>query len=388
MNDTVIRAFELPLQHAEPHVWPLLRECWKQATMLANWCVMELARHDVTRMGKMAKLPPYPYEKLHGRKLKGLYGRASESFRMKSGWWAGACISAATVCREVERAYHQDRFAVLWQCKQALRLYRYPYPWPIHAQSWKAAGLGEHDGKPWVEVVLPGGKARLQLRGGPEFGRQMGLFRQVVKGELPRLALVIREQPANRGCHRPGVESREAGGGARQFSRVMVKMVAKLPVKEKPGERVLTLCTDPNAFWVAELDGRQAWVLNNDHMRRAFEWQAVHAARLLRLAQDAKAERRLNPEALDALNDSRRRCCDKHHRRLSSWLHETAAHLVGFAARQKVGRVLYRDVKTGFIPSFPWHRLKTLLKDKLTAAGIVLDCASDNTEGPDDAISA
>lgn len=37
--NTVVRAFELPLQHADAEVWPLLRECWKQSAMLANWGV-------------------------------------------------------------------------------------------------------------------------------------------------------------------------------------------------------------------------------------------------------------------------------------------------------------------------------------------------------------
>lgn len=368
MSETVIRAFELPLRGCLAETWPLLRECWKHATELANWCVFTLASKD------KPDLPRHPGIK--GRKLKGLYGLASETFKFKTGFWSGAAISASTICRDVERHYHRERNAVVRFHRQALRTYRYPYPFPVHAQSWKDAGFDEA-GKPWIDVALPGGRVRLNLRGGPEFGRQLGHFRDVVNGKLPKLALSIREQPASPGCHRPTGEHREAGGGSRQHSRVMVKMVAHLPVREKPGERVLTVCTDPNAFLVAEIDGRQAWVLNADHVRRLHAWLAVHEDRLARFAQDTKAERRLDSDRRRQLNESRERACEKHTRRMSSWLHETAAHLVGFAARQRVGCIEFFDKDQGFIERFPWYRLNQLLQDKCTQAGVRLVCLSD-----------
>jgi hypothetical protein len=380
MSDTVVRAFELPVNVVEPReAWETIRECWKQATMLANWCVQQLLRNDVVRLPGMVKLAKMP--KINGKRLKGLYGLASETFgfTQPGNWWTGACRSASTICRDVERKYISERLNVIWHRKQAPCTYRYPYPWPIHAQAWRQARL-DRNGRPCIEVVLPSqefsfpdGGVGIQLRGGAEFGRQMGLFRQVVNGSLPMFQLVIREQHCSPSCHRPRLEARED-------SRVLVKMVAELPCREKLGDRVLTLITDPNAFWVAELDGRQAWVLNNDHMKRAFAWLAAHEDRLDRLAQDSKAERRLNPDALGAINRSRGRCCRKHHNRMASWLHETAAHLVGFAQRNRVGTVLYSDLEQGHIERFPWFKLKALLKDKLKATGIVCRCASDGEE--------
>ena len=364
-SPTVVRAFELPLHHLEAGErdgWDLLRECWREGTCLANWGVQQLLRADVTRLPEMEKLPKMPLIK--GVKLKGLYGLASESFAFKTGWWAGACNSASTILHTVEQKYRSERLNVLWHRKQDPTTYRYPYPWPVHARGWKEAGF--EDGRPFVRLALPGGEVVLRLRGGPEFGLQLGRFRQVVAGNLPRLQLVIRQQGASLGCHRPTVKDRGKN------CRVMVKMVAKLPAKEATGNRVLTLSTDPNAFWVAELDGRQAWVLNNDHMRRAFDWLAKYDAKRQRLAQDRKAERRMNRSHLADINEAQRRCGDKHARRMQSWLHETAAHLVGFCVRNHVGEVLYLDGERDFIPAFPWHRLKSLLSDKLTAAGIQL----------------
>lgn len=375
-TDTVIRAFELPLQGCMAETWPLLRECWRHSTELANWCVFELARADGPLLDK--------HPGVKGRKLKGLYGLASETFKMKTGWWAGACISASTICRDVESAYRRERNKVVRLHKQSLRTYRYPYPWPVHASGWKAAGLDE-SGKPWIDVALPGGTVRLHLRGGPEFGRQLTLFRCVVKGDLPRLALSIREQPCSTGCHRPHGAEKAAGGGQSRPMRVMVKMVARLPVLEKPGDRVLTLCTDPRAFWVAELDGRQAWVLNADHVKRAQDWINAHEDMLDRLSQDTKAERRLRTGRLRQLQEARQKRVQKHHDRVASWLHEITAHVVGFAVRQRVGAVVYHDRDRGFISRFPWARLKGLLADKLKAAGITLHAATDEGEGGSDA---
>lgn len=376
-GNTVIRAFELPLRHAEPDIWPLIREGWKQATMLANWCARHLLAHDVVRMPHMQSIKDFP--KMPALPKGGLYAIAGEAFglMMSGSWWAGQAGSFAAITKSVMDYWLAHRSAVLWYGNEQPPRWRYPYPFPIRSQEWCKAGL-DASGKPYVVVNLPSGtprkpiKARLDLRGGQEFGRQMALFRRVVEGDLPRLQLVIRQQGCSTGCHRATIPGREP-------ARVMVKMVATLPVLEATGQRTLTLITDPQAFWVAELDGRPAWVLNADHVRRACEWLAVHESRRQRMAQDRKAERRLDVGREDAWLRSLERCCDKHARRMSSWLHESAAHLAQFAQRNRVGLVLYRDLDRGFAPLFPWHRLKTLLADKLKALGIHCQCASDES---------
>jgi len=368
--ESIVRAFELPVGAIEPidgrDGWALVRQCWHEATCLANWGTRQLLANDVVRLSDMDKLPPPP--RVNGPVHKGLYGLANDTIGLKTGFWAGACISAATILRDVERAYNRDRLAVIWQRRQAPRTYRYPYPWPVHASGWKKAGFAND--RPFVICALPGGHVRFRLRGGPEFGRQMALFREVATGHRPRLQLVIREQPCSSSCHRPRLRDHPGD------SRLLIKMVAHLSVPPRREGRVLALCADPAAFWVAELDGRPAWVLNNDHYRRLSSWLAVHEARRQRLAQDAKAERRLGNRER-AWQRSLERACDKQHRRLSSWLHETTAHLAGFAARNGVSRVLYRDMERGFMPLFPWHRLKKMLVDRLQAEGITCTCLSD-----------
>jgi hypothetical protein len=366
--ETVVRAFELPVHRVEAEGrdgWVLIRECWRQATDLANWGVQTLLRADCVRLPGMDKLPPPP--RVNGKRLKGLYGKASEDFDFKGqrgpSFWAGACISASSILKAVEDKYVAERLNVLWHRRQAPANYRYPHPWPVHSQAWKDAGF-DAGGRPYVTCALPGGTATLRLRGGPEFGRQLSLFRQVVDGNLPKLQLVIRQQGASLSCHRPTMKDRGCA------CRVLVKIVARLPVTHRQGGRCLVLLTDPNSLWVAELDGRPAWVLNADHVRRAFNWLASWESRRQRLAQDRKAERRLKVGRLDQLNREGERCREKHRKRLHSWLHETAAHLAGFADRQKVGEVFYLDRDRGFMPAFPWSQLHALLADKIKALGI------------------
>jgi hypothetical protein len=289
-----------------------------------------------------------------------------------ASWWKGASQSVSLICRAVQRKYAAERLAVLWRKTQAPTTYRAPHPWPVNGQSWRAAWL-DGSGRPHVRVTLPGGAAELRLRGGPEFGRQMALFRQVCEGDLPRLQLDVRGQPRSSSFHRRG----------RGESRIMVKMVARLPRPEVKSGRVMTLCVLPEAFWAAELDGRPAWVLNAQHVRRAMDWLAVHYDRLQRLRQDAKAERRCCPRASRAWKASLDRMCEKHRRRMSSWLHEAAAYAVGFAARQGVGELCYDDSRRGGLPLFPWHRLKSLLADKCAAAGILLRDMAPQVMGDD-----
>ena len=376
----VVRSFEMPVQVIEPAgMWETVRECWRRGTDLANWCVHELAKNDITRTPDMTKLPAMP--PINGVKLKGLYGKASEffGFTKEGSWWDGACVCASTICRDVETSYKADRLELIWHRKRALRFYRYPYPWPIHSNRWVSARF-DQNGRPCVEVILPGrelafadGGTGIRLRGGKEFARQMGLFRQVVSRDLPRLQCVLREHKHLGTSSRPD----EPGG-----SRLMLKMVAKLPVKEKKDGKVMTLFTDKEAFWVASLSGKREdkqWTANYDHVRRMYDWLGVHNARRQRLSQDAKMESQCSSSKRRQWQRSLDNACEKQKRRMSSWLHEATAHVVGYCVRQGVSEVIY-DSSQRFSDGFPWFRLNSMLSDKLKAEGIQLHEAALNED--------
>lgn len=372
---TVVRAFELPVRDVEcadgRDGWALLRECWRQAACLSNWGVRQLLHADVVRDPSMERLPRMP--RIDGPKHKGLYGLATDTLGLKAGWWAGACISASTILRGVERKYAQDRLEVVWHQRKAPCTYRDPAPWPIHASSWRVAAL-DSSKRPYVVAALPGGLVTLRLKNGPDFRRQMALFREVVDGARPRRQLVVYQR----------------GTGATR--RVMCKMVADIEVRDRPGQRCLVLLTDPHAFWVAELDGRRAWVLNADHVRCAVARHLRHLCRLQRLGEDAKAGRRLGNNLAADMLPAVEAACQRDRDRLASFTHEAAAHLTGFAVRQGVGEVFYLDRDRGFLPSFPWHALRGKLEQKLQLSGIdfysesgaATVAAPVEGEGPDD----
>ena len=354
----------------------LLHEAWGQSTSLANWAARELDRRDVVRLPNMKKLPKMPSipQTRKGRKrLKGLYGLASVQFDFAAGWWKGTAICASSILRAVERKYRRERYKIVWGGERTSARYRYPAPFPVHANCWSAEF---RSGVPIITVRIGSHDVELRLRGGPEFGRQLANLRRVVSGEAKQCQLLISRQRSD-GGHRRTIEERKPGGGDRVSYRIMVKIVTHQPDRVVTGDRVLTLATDPNSLWVAELDGRQAWVLNADHVKRACDWQAVHASRRQRWAQDAKAERRASRRRRAQFQSSRDRCCEKHARRMKSWCQECAAHLAKFAVRQRVSTVAYMDADKSFMPAFPWAQLKLALANALSGEGIELVASPD-----------
>lgn len=357
----VIRAAELPVNKCLDMPWPefckLVHGCWAHSTALANWSVQQLAIADLVRTPGMEKPPK--------RGFVNLYAVAKKSYP-DWGWWAGAYKQAGSVLREAEKRYGAMRKDIL-RFSASLPTFRYPHPYPVHNQSWEARF---DDGKPVVRVQFPGGSVDLELRGGPEFGRQLALFRRLVEGKAKKCALAVRGHLTSSSNRRGTMEERTPGGGDRKHWRILVKFVVKTEAAERTADRVLTLCTDPQALWVAELDGRRAWVLNADHVRRACLWQESHRLRLQRWAEDTKAERRSDPYRRRQFNESRERCCLKHARRMDSWVKESVSHLLRFCLRQRVGTVAYLGRDAGFMPGFPWYKLNARLVDALKAEGI------------------
>lgn len=502
ISDSMPRAFELPLQSTTDDGWTLLRQCWKESTLLANWCIQQMQKVDAGRLPGMTfeeclkgYVPPDLFGNLVGREKEGR-GRKDKNKilpvipRQYPGteFFIGAKTSANAIIQQVSKKYLADRMDVLWLMKKSFPRYR-TFGWPVDPAGWsltmkprsndnkpkdergwrarckdgsfrlpwvqelldengelpdyclgrtidgknclntnaseeekakakeclKPAWLDD-SGRPHIVVTLPtgcnrksgtddnedsesseGGKTILRLRGGPEFARQMAQFRQIVRGDLPRRQVQIRWKPCSESHHRPTCRLNGQPG------RVMVKMVADLPVREKPGGRTIVLMTDPNAFWVAWLDGQKAWVLNNDHFVRTtkryeeslcrircIEWRRErlekprvviahekHLRQLQRMSQDAKAERRIRGNRDEKQLIRLKKMADKDRRRLDSFTHEVAANLVNFAIRQGVGEIWYLDRDKGFISKFPWFELHLKLKDKCKANGIDLASESD-----------
>lgn len=355
----VLRAVAFPF-HPHGMDWkeldPLLKDCFARATALANWAVLELARHDLARDSGMEKLPPYPKcpcpACAESREAIYLYGHfASYGGRAD---WDGAAASANAIMRFAKAKYDRERLDVVWRRARALPTFRHPFPFPVDADDWRP-----HHGKssaadsnlPLVDVRLPGGRVTLGLRGGPEMARQLAMFRQIVSGEAPvrgELSLY------------------------RKRGRVMLKMVALFPRRPAAnGAGTLVLKTWPDCFWTAQVEGREfaAWRENGDHVRRQV---ARHLRYLDRIAEDTKHEKRVPREQRRHIDAAREDRCAKHAGRVKDFIEVATKQAAGYAARQKVGAVLFDYSCREYLPKFPWRQVCETLRRKLDGYGIAL----------------
>lgn len=354
-----LRAATIPVAGPVDAEWDdlraVLKECWAQATGIANWAVTELARndmpreHDQTRIAKAPKLYLYP----GARKVE------------------PACNpqSVVAILHAVEGRYRKARLATIWDRTQAHPVYRFPQPYPVHNQGWSCLrGPGD---TPCITVRLGDRRWVLRLRGGQEFHRQLAVWKQIALGQACQGELSLIGQWVEKTDHRPAAEMREPGGGPRRQLRVMVKMVAWLPRTARQGlEGTLYIRTSHPAFLMYHVgrDGEPRY-LHAEHVKR---WEAQHRRRLQAMADDLKYEKRWPAQMRRNMLAAQDRWVAKYRDRLDSFTHETTAMLAGFARRQGVATVVLDLTDQSFCERFPWHSLREKLAYKLDAFGI--DC--------------
>lgn len=347
MKTTVVRAVTLPVARPVELTWPdlnaALTPCFRLATELANWCVRRLFVLDAP-----GDKTPETVRTWYGyRDAVDHYPGAKD--------WAGAMASLNIVTRTAQRKYVQQRFAVMVRHESSLLTYRYPQPYPVHNQNWSLTWKpGE---RPVVSLPLPGiGRVALELLATGAYRRQLAMLRGFLDGT---------------------VEKGEAAVMKDRKGQLMVKLVGHFPRRE-PDAAPVNACflhTDPNAFLVAEVNGRSVAITNGDHIRRAV---AIHKAFLQRAAEDRKREVRMDRRQrknFGAAVDAR---CGRQADRVKTAVHQLTAQVVRFCERQRVGVVVYDDADRGFIPEgFAWHAVGERLADKLDRAGITFLARND-----------
>ena len=342
--------------------WPRLREAlqesWAQSTRLCNWVSTELAKADVTRQPDMTKLPKFDLPYLYPEARKLFPGLASQT--------------VVALLNTVQRKYARTRYERIWLGNVSLQSYKYPVPVPVPAAGYACELLKRgKDRVPVVHLRIGDNRFSLLLRGGMEWARQLHDFTLLVKGHAESCEAAIGRRLVTDSDTWNGVQERDAGGGARRHYRIMLKLVAWLPRQSvsrknsKPKE--LTLKTGSNFFWSAELDGAKPWLLHADHVRR---WVLSHAQRLQHFSDDQKFEKQKTARLRRPLNQHRETVARKQNDRLDTWCHTAAAMFAQWCFRQHVTRVQYDETAGHFLEKFPWHKLKTLLKEKLNVAGI------------------
>lgn len=349
----VLQAHSVPVAGPVGTDWKslntLLGRCWRESTSLANWAMTELVKADVVPTPDMERLPKAEKIDLYKR-FNGIDGRGP-GYPGRAAW-DGATQSANAVLRKAQRLYLQRRRDILWTRNVSLPTFRYPTPFAVDADAWKV--VPHEGGAALIEVALPGGRVTLRLKGGPEFGRQRAAFNMLADG---------RALPVEIAVYRQGFREKH----------MMVKLVGWFPRKDK-GERARTMLvrTDSNAFWVAELEGRPAWIEPALHVKR---WVEGHLCYLRQIGQATKYEKRWTEPERRKINVSRARRCEKHNDRIDSWNHQATAMLANFARRNGVAEVLYDDSIKSYLEKYPWHDLRAKLAYKLDAAGITLTAA-------------
>ena len=355
----VLRAIMIPIAGPVGKSWvelsDVLKRSWQQATSLSNWAVTELRLRDVTRTPGLKRRSRMPSVYLY---------REARAFRPGL-----PPPSLTSLLQTVERRYRKARLSVIWRAEASLPSYRYPVPLPIHNQSWRP-GIGENN-ELLLHLRLGDEHWILRLRGGHSFRRQRTAVEKLLDGCGARAELSIYPRRSSAGDHRPAIRAREPGGGERSSYRVMAKMMMWLPREDREvqSDRVLRLRTASGSFWIAELENRNPWTLNADHVRR---WAAEHQQRLQRLSQDTKHEERTLKRRRHSMKSARRKLADKHRRRTRTWIQQAVAYVASLAVRNRIGVIEYDDSERSYLVSFPWHALKKHLGVKCDELGLRL----------------
>lgn len=323
--------------------WKELREAlklaWRESTCLANWAVTELAKADVIRKPGDTKIPKMPPIYLYGLAKSGQY----------PGWahWDGGKSAAQCILRNVEQNYRERRIDVIWRRSASLPSYRYPHPYPIHNDLWTAT---LEQGVPVVELPIGGRRWRLRLKGGPMYHRQLRSLTQIVSGEAKQCEAAIFQRGED----------------------LRLKLVAWFPREaSQAGEHVMVVRTDPNAMLVAEIDGdsKNPFIINRDDIKRRV---AVHNIWRQRMSEDLKYEKRWPQKHRRGMREALEKRCEKQNNFLDNVCHQLSACLANYAARRKVGEVIFDQDCKSYVESFPWSKFAQRLQYKLDALGIQL----------------
>jgi hypothetical protein len=343
----MIRSLVLPIAGPVDATWaelrPALREAWAESTRCANWMLTELYARDIRREPgdqKLAKMP-----RIY------LYPEARQRFP------ALASQTVASLERDVSRKYRARRYELLWTQSVSLPVMRYPVGLPLPSQMWR---LEHDDGGAYLFSARIGDRRwTLRLRGGPHFRRMTAMLDRVIAGEAIAGAATLYRIRAHGTDHRS-----TATPEWRLAVRIPVTTETARPSYTAPS--VMRVHTAREALLTASC-GERVWREHHDHIRRAI---STHRRQLQELSDDLKAERRRPKRNREGMVARMGTLAHRHAQRMRSWLHEAAAHLVGYAQRQHVARLEYDDHDKSWIDSFPWHELGQRIREKCEAAGI------------------
>jgi hypothetical protein len=422
----VTRSISLPVQECLSGSWAdlerLMCDCWHHATCLANWAAHTLRSYDVVRTPGMTELPPLSkvdlYALAFGRAKENV-GReffqcskckrkwhlsqtnnglapshdkgkgpcegvglptvrlaravlpATDSLYEGSEFWNGAKVAATSLLRKIESKYRKERGKIVWRRERRTPEYLYPFPFPVHQQAWAPFLLD--NGRPVVNIGLPGGRVSLRLDNGRDFTAAMRVFKQLVDGDVSQQELTLDAQSSRAHCRL--VHAKRPGDEPARELRLMVRIAYRMevPVEFGTGHTAI-VTTGSEPFLRMEIPGeQQPFVL---HAPWALQWVEDHRRFLDRFADDLKFEKRWPRAARKRRNRRQTRGCEKHDNRMKTFRQQTAHQFVAHAARRGCARIVYDDSDQSFAEEFPWFMLAKAFQDKCDEFGIVFTAAS------------
>lgn len=331
-------------------LWASLRHGWRQTSQAATWLAVEFAKIDNEPLLEGKKRLP---------KLNAPNATINRLRRQAREQWPD--IDSQTfygVARNVQKRVlgSKSRFARRILCSDSIPKFCYPQPLPVQTKDYK---LTEADnGSFWFEFrVLTGQRIRVRIGGGPPFARQMNAVRLALSsGKLGAASVFLK-----RSCNKP-----------------MVAIATSLPLPTKRVGRAMNVGTHPVAFLTAELEGRQVWVLNADHLRRQEE---SHRVFLERFRQDTKYEHRWDRQTRRNMGRAMETRCQKNKDRRQDYVKKAAANLVNFALRNGVATILYQDVCRDYLKQFCWFEVAIAIASKCESESIEFIHVNKGEEG-------
>lgn len=312
------------------------------ARAVANWALVELAKADNDPLEQTAKglrLPKFRAAKVD------LYLPA------RALWPDLDSQSLGSLLQKARSRYTEGRWDRRIRGRATLPEFKGDeIPLPIPKKD--APLTVSEQNQPFLTVRLSGQRFRLRLKNTPDRKRhsywpQIKALKQVAGGEGDYGEVTLYRRDTEVWC------------------AIAVYLPKDLAERD---ETVIVVRTAKDALWnVWVADRQEPWVLNDEQIQKTI---SAHRARLHRLSQDSKFERRQPASERTRIDVYREKIAENQRNRLDDYCEKASAMLAGLARRHKAGLVRYDDSEHGFAASFPWFKLRTLCEQKLDAIGV------------------
>lgn len=312
-----------------------LNSSLKRCTAAMNRCITECATIDREAYSAVAfgeKVPRCP--KLY-------------TYPVLKGLFPGGAQVASAISRAAEAHYKAFRSEIVTGARSLGSQRSCPVPLHCNKSVRNLQLTCESDENVLASFrMLIGPRYTVRLRGGGRYARQLKTVRAAALAESV-------------GDSKVWIDRR---------GQIILGVACKVPVKtNRATSGVLTVSTARDAFIVAtKAKTDTPFTINADHVR---QWQEERNRKQKRLRQDRKSgqsRRYVNQKQADVSR--------KHTNRMSSFVHEAAAHIVEHARRRKVRAVQYDDTVRSFVGrEFPWYDMRLKLQHKCEAQGITFE---------------